>query len=198
METRYRPPIHTRWYALSTVRAALFGVLLVTGSWAQEAEPDTGEVSAYTGVAFGAPGTHFTAGGSVGIYLWRYAAEFLEAGYVQMGNSTLVSHPGTTTRNSGLYDFALAFHVRVPIKSKWEPYFLLAPAALYNRFQIQAVRPNGDVFNIRGQDDWRFGFGIGPGFRYYCSKNWGLRGEYRYTISTLNFSRLQFGVFRQF
>lgn len=189
--------IHKHRCAVVTLQAVLMGMLLVTGISAQD-ESDSGEVSAYTGIGFGTLGTNFTAGGSVGTTLWHYASEFIESGYVHLGNSILVPRQGVSTRGSGLYDFDLAFQVRVPLRSKWEPYFLFAPAALYNRYQIEDIQANGTVIHSLTQDVWRFGFEIGPGVRYHIAKNWGLRGEYRYTLSTQNFSRLQLGVFRKF
>lgn len=191
------PAIDTNRCAVVTLRGALLVMLLVTGIWAQD-ESDSGEVSAYTGIGFGTLGTHFTAGGSVGTTLWHYASEFIESGYVHLGNSILVPRAGVSARDSGLYDFDLAFQVRIPLRSKWEPYFLFAPAALYNRYQIEGVQADGSVIHSLTQDVWRFGFEIGPGVRYHIARNWGLRGEYRYILSTQNFSRLQLGVFRKF
>lgn len=183
---------------LAIMRIAALGLAVGTAAWAQEGETNVAEFSTYAGVAFGQLSSHFTIGGGAGGSVYRYLIILVESGYTPLGNNTLVNHLGYVTRSSGLYDFDLGFHVRIPIKHRLEPYAIGAPALLYNRFQKQVLQTNG-VFTYRsGISDVKFGFETGGGLRYYARSNWGLRSEYRYTISTHNFSRFMMGVFRQF
>jgi opacity protein-like surface antigen len=198
MDTQNLAPHHSTRQTSTVIRAALLAVALAGGLSAQEGDSDIGEVSAYTGIAFGALGTHFTAGGSIGVSLDRYTVVLLEGSYVNLGEDTLVPRPGFAARSSGLGDFDIALHVRVPVRKRWEPYFLFAPAELYNAYQLASLQPGANLVYVKGQNDWKFAFQTGPGLRYYLFEKWGVRAEYRYTISTRNFSRLLFGVFRQF
>jgi opacity protein-like surface antigen len=180
-------------------RIAICG--LVAGSCclrAQWGATDAGEVSAYGGIAFGATGARPTVGGSSGISASRYAIALIETSYIPLGHRTLAYHPGLFASSSGLFDFSFAVNVRVPVKQRWEPYGILAPALLYNLYRAQVVQANGTVVSRSGLSDWKFGFETGGGFRYYVRETWGVRGEYRYTISTRNFSRVQAGIFYQF
>ncbi len=190
-----------RFRAATGVLSRLLLCGFVAGScslWAQWGATDAGEVSAYTGIAFGATGARPTVGGSSGISASRYAIALIETSYIPLDNRTLAYHPGVFASSSGLFDFSFAVNVRVPVKERWEPYGILAPALLYNLYRAQVVQPNGTVVSRSGLSDWKFGFETGGGLRYYVREMWGIRGEYRYTISTRNFSRLQVGVFYQF
>jgi opacity protein-like surface antigen len=158
---------------------------------AQPGETDLGEVSAFGGVSTGALGNHGTVGGSAGLALAKYAIAQFEASYLPLGERTLVVRSGQLARSSGLYDFDFAVHVRVPVGRQIEPYAILAPALLYNRYHLQSGSTDA-------RSDVKFGFETGAGLRYYVAHNWGVRGEYRYTIATQNFGRLVGGVFYQF
>jgi len=184
--------------ALAIMRVVALGAAVGAAAWAQEGEAYVSEFSTYAGVAFGQLSSHFTIGGAAGGSVDRYLVILLESGYTPLGSNTLVNHAGYITRSSGLYDFDLAFHVRVPLKHRWEPYGIAAPALLYNRFQKQVLQTNG-VFTYRsGISDVKFGFETGAGLRYYIHPRWGVRSEFKYTISTHNYSRFMAGVFRQF
>jgi opacity protein-like surface antigen len=185
-------------FALAIMRIAALGAAAGAAASAQEGESNVAEFSTYAGVAFGQLATHFTIGGSAGGSVYRYLIILVESGYTPLGNNTLVNHLGYVTRSSGLYDFDLGFHVRIPIKHRLEPYAIAAPALLYNRFQKQVLQTNGAFTYASGISDVKFGFETGAGLRYYAHSNWGLRSEYRYTISTHNFSRFMVGMFRQF
>jgi hypothetical protein len=165
---------------------------------AQLSDPDPGEASVYTGVAFGGTGTNVAIGGAIGTVIDRYVIVMLDAAYIPMGRRTLVFYPGAVVHSSGLYDFNLAAHIRVPLRSKWEPYGILGPALLYNHYRKAGTLPNGAGYYF-GASDVRGGFETGGGARYYWkAEEWGLKGEYRYTISSHNFSSILVGVFRQF
>lgn len=172
------------------------GLLFVLRGVAQQGEPDIGEASVFLGPALGGTGTKFAIAGSIGTVTDRYVIVMLESGYIPMGNRSLVAH-STLVRESGLYDFNVTGHVRVPLRSRWEPYGILAPALLYNHYQRAGTLPNGSGYYF-GAGDVKFGFETGAGTRFYWQKIWGFRGEYRYTITTRNFSSIMVGIFRQF
>lgn len=167
-----------------------------TGLFAQPGAIDAGEFTAYTGVAFGQISTHATVGGSSGISFSRYGSALVETSYVPLGNGTLRIYPGITTARSALYDFNFAVHIRVPVKERWAPYAILATALMYNTYSIVTVASKPPVY-LSGQSDTKFGFETGGGLRYYVRRDWGVQGEYRYTISSQNFSRVLGGVFYQ-
>jgi opacity protein-like surface antigen len=188
-----------RFAPLSAImRTAALGTAICSGAWAQAGDPNAAEVSTYAGVSTGTAGTHFAIGGSAGGSVYRYLIILVESGFSPLGNYTLASHQGLVSRSSGLYDFDLAAHVRIPIKRRWEPYGIAAPALLYNRFQKQVIQPNGVITYASGKSDVKFGFETGGGLRYYLHEDWGIRAEDRYIISTHNYNRFMIGVFRQF
>ena len=164
---------------------------------AQPGAVDAGEFSTYAGVAFGQVATHAAVGGSSGISFSQYGVMLLETSYLPLGNETLRIYPQTTTAHSALYDFNVAVHIRVPVKERWAPYATLATALLYNTYSIVKV-PSQPTVYISGQSDTKFGFEAGGGLRYYVKPSWGVQGEYRYTFSSQNFSRMLGGVFYQF
>jgi opacity protein-like surface antigen len=176
---------------------AFLDLILSFGLSAQKGESDVGEASVYAGPAFGVTGASIAVAGSLATVVNRYLVVAMESGYTPMGHRTLRYYPGVVSRRSGLYDFNLAAQIRVPLKSKWEPYGILAPALIYNRFQSLATHVDGSEYYFSASDV-KFGFETGGGTRYYLRELWGLKGEYRYTISTRNFSSLVFGIFRQF
>ena len=168
-----------------------------SGLLAQPGAIDAGEFSASTGVAFGQIATHATVTGSSGISFSRFGSVLVETSYVPLGNGTLRIYPETTTARSALYDFDFAVHIRIPVKERWAPYAILATALLYNTYSIVTVPSNPRVY-LSGQSDTKFGFETGGGLRYYVRRDWGVQGEYRYIISSQNFSRIVGGVFYQF
>jgi Outer membrane protein beta-barrel domain len=171
--------------------------IAATGIWAQEAEPDVGEASVSTGLAFGGTQTNVLVGGAIGISLDRYLVLMVGASFIPMGNSTLVSYPGVVAHGSGLYDFDIPLQIRIPLRRKWEPYGIVAPVLIYNHYRRESFRPDGAATYF-GASDVRGGAEIGGGVRYYLHEYWGLKSEYRYTITSRNFSLLSVGVFRQF
>jgi len=168
-----------------------------SGLLAQPGAIDAGEFAAYTGAAFGQIATHAIVGGSSGISFSRYGSVHVETSYVPLGGETLRIYPGITTARSALYDFNFAVHIRIPVKERWAPYAILGTALLYNPYSIVTVPSNPPVY-LSGQSDTKFGFETGGGLRYYVRRDWGVQGEYRYTISSQNFSRMLVGVFYQF
>lgn len=165
---------------------------------AQNTEPlgDTGELSAYTGVGWGGLGRHPWVGGSTGISPSKYAVALIDVSFLPLDTETLVHLQAPTTK-SRLYDFNFTVHLQIPTHHRVTPYGLAGPAVLLNTYQIPAVHPNGVAY-IAGRNDVKFGFETGGGLRYFINNSWGLRGEYRYTVSTHNFSRILAGVFYQF
>jgi opacity protein-like surface antigen len=154
---------------------------------------EDGEFSVYTGAAFGPLGGHPTVGGTTGVFFSKYAGILVDGSFIPLGSRTLVRHP-LLTQTSRLYDINVATHIQRPIKRRWAPYGLLSADLLYNPFRIEATNPSGVVY-FRGTDDVKFGVSAGAGARYFIREDWGVKGEFRYTVSTQNFSRLLFGVF---
>jgi hypothetical protein len=186
---------HCRRSALSVIIGFL---ALLPVLHAQNTEPlgETGEFSAYTGVGWGGLGRHPWVGGSTGISPTKYAVALIDVSFMPLNQETLVHNlVGTTT--SRLYDFNFTVHVQIPTRHRVTPYGLAGPGVLYNTYLIPAVRPDGVAY-IAGRYDVKFAFQTGGGIKYFVSNNWGFRGEYRYTISTHNFSRMLGGVFYQF
>jgi len=135
-------------------------------------------------------------GASTGVTLSRYVVGLFDASYFPLGSDNLRHYSGFVTTDSRLYDINFSVQVRVPVMERWEPYTTLGAALLYNTYQAQAIQPEGA--KAVSKHDGRFGFEMGGGVRYYVSETWGVRGEYRYTFSTQNFSRILGGVFYQF
>jgi hypothetical protein len=158
-------------------------------------ENQIGEVSSYTGWAMGPLGSHPVVGGTTGI-VTKYAVALLDTSFLPLGSRT-IRHQTAATASSQLFDFNFTVQIQVPVNHRVTPYGVFGPALLYNRYQIQTVRPLGTVAFV-GQDDVKFGFETGGGLRYYVQENWGVRAEYRYTISSQNFGRVIAGVFYQF
>lgn len=182
---------------MRTLIVAALGLLFPLHGAAQPGDIDLGEASVFLGPAFGGIGTNFAIAGSIGTVVDRYVVVMLESGYIPMGVRTLVAHTGIVAKGSGLYDFNIAGHVRVPLRSRWEPYGILAPSLLYNHYQKVGTLPNGSAYYV-GAADVKFGFETGAGARFYWKKTWGFKGEFGYTIATRNFSSIMIGVFRQF
>ena len=182
---------------MKTLPLLALGLMFSLHGAAQQGETDVGEASVFAGAALGGTGTHFAIAGSIGTVTDRYVIVMVESGYIPMAHRTLVAYPSTLVRASGLYDFNITTHIRIPLRSKWEPYGILAPALLYNHYQKAGTLPNGSGYYV-GADDVKFGFETGGGVRYYWRRDWGFRGEYRYTTTTRNFSSIMIGMFRQF
>jgi opacity protein-like surface antigen len=164
-------------------------------AYAQSGEGILGELSTYTGWAVGALGAHPVVGGSTAIFS-KYAVGLVDTSFIPLGGRTLV-HFDAPTRNSELFDFNFTVQMQVPLKYRIRPYGLFGPSGLYNRYQILTVQPQGPAV-FQGQSNAKFAFEVGGGFRYFIKDDWGVKTEYRYTISSQNFGRIVGGVFYQF
>jgi opacity protein-like surface antigen len=170
-------------------------VLAPTAPKAQEGNGDSGEFTAFTGVAYGGIHTHVAVGGSAGASLSRYTSVLLEASVIPMGSATLLPPGPVQVTGSDLFDFNFALHVRIPVK-RWEPYGAFGTAVLMNSYRAQNFGPSGQI-SYRGDRHSKFGLETGAGIRYYVAENWGIRVEYRYTSSSRDFNRILGGVFYQ-
>ncbi|HXA51011.1 MAG TPA: outer membrane beta-barrel protein [Candidatus Acidoferrum sp.] len=168
-------------------------VLGAANGFAQEGS--LGEVGSYTGVSMGGLGGHPVVGGTTGI-VTKWAVGQIDASYMPIGNRTL-RHRLEPTSKSQLFDFNFTVQIQVPVHHRVVPYFVTGPAMLFNRYQLQLTSPQGVPF-LSGQQDFKFGWENGGGLRYYIADNWGVRTEYRYTITAQNFGRITAGVFYQF
>jgi hypothetical protein len=156
-----------------------------------------GEVGAYGGAGFGSFGPHGWVGATSGVEVSKYFVTLIDTSYMPLGSHTLPNYHLVTSR-SHLYDFNFTVQIQVPLKHKrWRPYALMAGALLFNTFRVETVRIDGVVI-AHGENVSKFGFETGGGTRYFVGENWGVRGEYRYTITSRNFSRLLGGIFYQF
>ena len=185
-----------RRLAAAAIRAGLILTLASFSLHAQYSDfaDNRGEVNIYTGLGFGgATGTRPAVGASTGVNLNRYSVLLLGSSFMPMDNRTLVPHILPTSR-SHLYDSNFTLNVQIPVRHRWFPYGLASTSVLYNTYQLQQFRPNGETYFI-GEGDVKFAFEAGGGLRYDVGEDWGVRGEYRYVISTQDFSRLVFGVY---
>jgi opacity protein-like surface antigen len=158
-------------------------------------DEETSELGTYGGAGFGA-GTHAWVGGTSGVSPSKYFMAVLDASFMPMG-ATALRRDLVGTSTSRLYDFNFGGQVLIPIHHRINPYGLVAAGLLYNTYHIETVRPDGYVY-LAGRSDCKFAFETGGGMRYFVTEGFGVRGEYRYTVSTRNFSRISAGVFYQF
>jgi opacity protein-like surface antigen len=170
------------------------GILL-----AQSGETDVGEISGYTGVTFGDVGAHSTVGASSGISLSRYCIGLVDVSYMPLGSSILPRYEGQiNVRNSRLYDFNLSGHIRVPLRERWEPYGIVGAGGLYSTFQLGSISGPSAMVTYKSRSTGSFAFETGGGTRYYVAQTWGVRAEWRCTVSTRTFNRFIAGVFYDF
>ena len=175
---------------LITVTAMAFAAIPLR---AQDWFDGGGEISAMSGVAFAGFGTHPVIGGSAGADITRYVMVLGEASMIPANNRTLLPSGAFTVKGSDFFDFNIALQVRIPIK-RWEPYGTLGTAVLMNPYTARFVGPAGTVVYV-GERHSKFGLEGGGGCRYYFGERWGVRVEYRYTSSAVNFNRILGGVF---
>jgi opacity protein-like surface antigen len=161
-----------------------------------ESQDDIGEVGAYGGAGFGGLGARAWVGAATGVQFSKYAVALIDTSFMPLGGATLVRYPAATD-TSRLYDFNFTIHIQVPTKHRLVPYGLGGAALLFNTYQVRTVHPDGVVVAF-GRSDAKFGFETGGGARYFIRRDWGVKGEYRYTVSTHSFSRILAGVFYQF
>jgi opacity protein-like surface antigen len=191
--------MHTDWrghgFSAGALRIGLL-VGIACGTLCAQVDVDwneRGELSLFTGMGFGRIGSRPAVGGSTGVFLNQYAALLIGSTFLPLGSATIVPRTPLTTQ-SHLYDSNFTLDVQVPIKRRWAPYGLLSTAVLYNTYQLQATRPDGTLY-FAGQGDVKFAFEGGGGLRYTIGESWGVKGEYRRTVSTQDFNRVTFGVF---
>jgi hypothetical protein len=112
-------------------------IVLAAGPWfAEEGGNDTGEFSAFTGMAFGGTDAHLTVGGSAGIWLSRYTMALLEASVIPLGGATLLPRGPVKFRASDLFDFNFALQGRVGVE-RWAPYGVLGTVVLMNSYRAE-------------------------------------------------------------
>jgi len=163
-------------------------------AYSQESS-DAGEFSALAGAAFGGIGGHASVEGTAGVPLSRFAMVLVDGGIIPLGGITLLPTGAPKISGSDLFTFGIAVQVRIPVKRRWEPYALLEPALLINSYRATQLSESGITF--RGNRHSKFGLESGAGLRYYVRPTWGVRAEYKYTSSSINFNQIQVGVFYQ-
>lgn len=167
-------------------------VLAVGPLFPGEGGNGTGEFSAFTGMAFGGTDAHPTVGGSAGIWLSRYTMAPLEASVIPLGGAALLPRGPVKIRGSDLFDFNFVLPARVGVQ-RWEPYCVLGTAVLMNSYLAEIPGASAAVA-YQGNRHSKFGLEGGVGVRYYVAERWGIRVEYRYTSSAINFNRILGGV----
>jgi hypothetical protein len=161
---------------------------------AQAGDVDVGEFSGFGGGFFGA-GAHGTVGGSAGIAFSRYAMAFIDTTYMPLGQNTIQPWPAkSTVSQSHLYDFAVDFHFRVPVKERWAPYAIMGAPLLLNSLRQDTVDARGNpvTYNYKQLNG---GFHTGAGLRYYVGNNWGIRPEVKVIVSRQTYVLFTIGVF---
>ena len=173
------------------MRSLWLALLLPVCAAAQSDETDVGEVAGYAGLAAGI-GTHAAVGASFATALSRYHLGFLDVAYAPLGSDALRGPFSGITR-SHLYDFNGGVHVRAPVTQRFAPYLVVAAGLLHSRFSARLP----ERISLEDSDN-DFAFHAGVGARYYITDKWGVRPEYRYSVTERNFSRFVVGVFYQF
>jgi hypothetical protein len=185
-----------RWVIAIAVAGLNIGPAILL---AQSGETDVGEISGYTGATFGGTGTHATVGASSGLSLSRYCIGLVDVSYMPLGSDILPRYQDKANiRYSRLYDFNFSGHIRVPLRERWEPYGIVGTGGLYSTFQLGSISGPGAAVIYKSRSTGSFAFETGAGTRYYVAHTWGVRAEWRCTISTRTFNRLVFGMFYQF
>ena len=170
-------------------------IVLAAGPlFAEEDGNDTGEFSAFTGMAFGGTDAHSTVGGSAAIWLSRYTMALLEASVIPLYGATLIPQGPVKIRGSDLFDFNFVLQARVGVE-RWEPYGVLG-TVLMNSYRAEIPGLSAAVA-YQGNRHSKFGLEGEAGVRYYVAERWGIRVEYRYTSSAIDFNRILGGVFDQ-
>ena len=169
-----------------------FIVLAAGPLFAEEGGNGTGEFPNFTGMAFGGADAHRTVGGSAGIWLSRYTMALLEASVIPMGSATLLPRGPVKIRGSDLFNFNFVLQARVGVE-RWEPCGVLGTGVLMNSYRTEIP---GASAAVAYQDNRHSKFGLegGAGVRYYVAERWGVRVEYRYTSSAIDFNRILGGV----
>jgi hypothetical protein len=161
---------------------------------AQAGDYDVGEVAGLGGGVFGG-GTHGSATGSAGVAFSRHGMVLVDTSYIPMGSRTLQGWPDrSTVARSYTIDFGLDFHIRFPIKRRWEPYGIVGTGVLWNLVRQNTFDKRG-VPLVRHFDQWNGAGHTGGGLRYYIGDHWGIRPECRVIVSTHVYTQLMFGIF---
>ncbi len=184
-----RPLIQRHWSIYFSLYVwSVMGCIAVNGQ--------TGEVSGYGGAGFGTLGTHGWVGGASGVEFSKYGLVLIDTSFLPLGNRILPNYNFIASK-SRLYDFNFTVQVQVPLKHRWAPYALIGNAVLLNTYRVEELESTGAIQQASRRDA-KYGFETGGGARFFIRESWGLKGEYRYTISSKNFNRIAGGVFYQF
>ena len=168
--------------------------LAIPSATAQSGDSESGEIAAFAGVGF-TGASHAAFGGSAGMYFSRHGMALLEASFMPMGTTTIQPWPApATVRSSHLYDFAVDFHIRVPVRERWEPYAIVGAAVLWNTVSQNSADSNG-VAVVHHYDQFNGALHTGGGLRYFVAKNWGIRPEVKVIVSKSIYTRISMGIF---
>jgi hypothetical protein len=181
------------WHLAGLTLSAFWWVAPSIGS-AQGTDPEYGELAALGGGAFGIGAQPAVTGGA-GIAFSRYGMGLLETSFMPMGQRTIGSLPSRSpVIRSYLYDFALNFHVRIPVGERWEPYGILGTGLLWNPIRQQTFNSQG-VSIVKHYDQFGGAFHTGGGLRYHIAPNWGIRPEVKVIVGKQTYAQVMLGIF---
>jgi len=173
---------------------AVFCAIGLRVASAQAGGLEQGELAVFGGAGMGA-GTHGAVGGSAGLAFSRYGMGLFEFSFMPMGNHTIQPWPApSTVRHSLLYDFAVDFHIRVPVKERWEPYAIAGTGLLWNSLRQDYANPQG-VAVVNHYSQFNGALHTGGGVRYFAGRSWGIRPEVKVIVSKQVYTRISMGFF---
>jgi hypothetical protein len=180
------------------VAAVAFAALYLwnaPAAFGQSADSSAGEVAVLGGVTLGGTGARPTVTGGAGVAFSRYGMALVETTFLPLGDHTIQNWPGRdTVRRSDLLDFAVNFHVRIPVTPHLAPYGIVGTGLLWNLFRQDTFTPTGVPFT-RHFNQFNGALNTGGGLRYYIGDNWGIRPEVKVTVSKHTYTTIAFGIF---
>ena len=181
------------WHVAVPLLAATW-VLAPSPAFSQPSEADTGEVAVLFGGTFGVS-PQAAVGSSAGINFSRYGMFLLETAFMPLGNHTIQPWPPTpSVKRSYCFDFGSDFHIKLPIKERWEPYGIAGAGFLWNIIHQDSVDSRG-LPVVYKWDQFNAAFHTGAGLRYYIRPHWGIRPELKIIASKETYYRLSVGIF---
>ena len=186
------------WSATTILLAAAW-TFAPSRAFAQFGGSDHGELSARGGIAFGGGsggiGAQPLVAGSAGAAFSRYAMVLLDTSYMPLGQHTIQGWPAReTVDRSHLLDFAIDFHIRIPIKERMAPYAIVGAGLLWNMVRQNTSGAAG-IPVTNHYDQFNGALHTGGGLRYYVGENWGFRPEVKVMVSKQVYTCVSFGVF---
>ena len=158
-----------------------------------------GEVAAAAGITSGggSPGMGIrpTFVGGTGVAFSKYGMAMFETAFTSLGQHTIQGWPlAARVQHSYLFDFAVDFHIRIPVKDRWAPYLIAGAGLLWNRVS-QRDRDPVTFSSARHFDQFNGALHTGGGVRYYIGEGWGIRPEVKVIVSKQIYTSASVGIF---